>query len=944
MKNEPEKKLQQHIYEYLANNHNYKSYNSIKSKDLCSQDFHIIENDLRDFLQNTQSEKLNNLANRYTNPFDEILKALKSEINKGKKPLWLIMRNKLSIGGEKIELFIPKAWKNDADAKLQNDNADKNIFAFKEEYFYNPNRKERVDLVLWLNGLPIIIMELKHSPDSVESAVNDLCEKRDTQNKLFKMATLYFAMSDTEIKIATSVQDKQNFLPFNKGLINQADNQGEYAVEFLYSEVLNPLNILKYFESFLIFNEAEQKDGKIIKPSYTVFPRYHQLNTSLDVANDVITHFNSNKKLGKNYLINHSAGSGKTYTIAWLSSLLHSLYDNDNNKIFDNIIIMTDRLSLDKNIIDDLNKFTHIRGNITHSTNAKQLTEALAVNKHIIVSTMQKFSFVDIENDNLKNRKIALLIDEAHRSQGGENTQNIDELFLDFTENTDKNKNNMVIVAFTATATKQTNQLFGNPFAVYSEDQAIKEGYILDVVENIITYQTLYNIKYSTENTFKEYPAGILSQLTKIKAFENDDLITYKSEIIVKEFDENIKHRINGKAKAMVVATSRVAGLKYFNTISKILADKKANYKVLYAFSDFELDNKVITEKEINTLNGEKIEDLFKTDNYKIMIVANKFQTGFDEPLLSAMFLDKTVNGVNAIQTLSRLNRRANNKNTDDLLVIDFTNNTTKIKKSFYKHREGSPEIEEEFIPDDEIITNLKEQILAYNVFTIQEMQKANNSFNTPDFSNIVEQYKQLFGKKLSKEEQKEFIALLNKYHNKFSFLSNFKTFLQDEVDLDFFAKTTGKLLLNNKSTLINDIKNLDITKVGIREIKNTKVYTPKIGGKGNPEITPPKSTIDMLVDKINEEFSISEDEILVIKEICNTVANKDKIKVDLLQNIDNNQFCENYKRTDIKAEINNNYIQRDMFEILNNTMYIEEGGIIPLMSDTVVDLVRNSA
>jgi type I restriction enzyme R subunit len=938
----PELKLQKHIYEYLENIHKYKSYNDIKSADLCLQDFHIIEDDLLQFLQNTQSEKLANLAERYTNPFDEIVKKLKAEINKNKKPLWLIMRDKLSIGGEQIELFIPNAWKNDADSTRQNINAGKNIFGFKEEYFYNPNKTERIDLVLWLNGLPIIVIELKHSPASVDNAVKDLTFKRDDKNILFKMAFVYFAANDIEVKIATNIKDKQSFLPFNQGLENHSKNKGEYAIEFLYADILNPKNILKYLDGFLIFNEAIQKDGKIIKPSYSVFPRYHQLDASLKISNDILNYYNQNNILDKNYLINHSAGSGKTYTIAWLSYLLHSLYDNTNNKIFDNIIIMTDRLSLDKNITDDLEKFTHLKGNIKPAKNAKELSEHLQNNVSIIVSTLQKFSFVDVDNSILKTRKIAFLIDEAHRSQGGENSQKIDDLFLDNFDG-NKNKENIAIIAFTATATKQTTQLFGNPFSVYSEDQAIKEGYILDVIENIISYQTLYNFKYSGSEFVKDYPAGILAKLTKTKAFEDDDLITYKSELIIKEFEESVKDKINGKSKAMVVASSRVAGLKYYQTISKILQEKSVNYKVLYAFSDGEFGGETYTEKAVNNLGGAKIEDLFNTSDYRIMIVANKFQTGFDQPLLTAMFLDKSVNGVNAIQTLSRLNRRCDNKNQEDLLVVDFTNNTIEIKKSFYKHREGSPELEEEFTADEEVIQNLKNQIMDYGVFDESDIQKSNNA-NKEEFSNLIGEYRNKFRAKLKIDEQKEFVALLSKYSRKFVFLTNFKNFTDTEKDLNIFAQTMGKMLLVNESNLSEEITKLKISKVGIRKIETKKVDKPRKGGKGNDKIKPPKSSIDELINKINEEFSISDSEALIIKEICEKVANKDEVKNNLINSIDNLQFCNNYKRKNINPAIKNMYIKRDMLEILSNDIYTQDGGIIPLMSETVVNLIRLSA
>lgn len=938
-----EKQLQQHIWSYLESQHQYKNYNTTKSAELCQQDYHIVEKDLLAFLQATQQHKLNALQERYTHPFDEIIKHLKKTIDSGKKPLWLIMREGLEVGGEKVELYIPYAWKNDDDAKTQNKNAEKNIFAFKEEYLYNPSTDERVDLVLWLNGLPIIVLELKHSPVPIGFAVKDLVDKRDATNTLFKLPFAYFATTDTEVKVATSVAHKQGFLPFNSGLINQAKNKGEYAIEFLYADILSPRYVLNYLEGFLIFNPPQEKNGKIIKHSFSIFPRYHQLATALNVSQDIKNYFNTNNTLGKNYLINHSAGSGKTYTIAWLSYLLHKLYNKENNKLFDSIIIITDRLSLDKNIADDLEKFTHLKGNIKEAKNAKQLTQHLNENSAIITTTLQKFAFTDVESGALADKKIALLIDEAHRSQGGEYTQNLENIILSADELGIKNTTNLSIIAFTATATKQTIALFDKPFAVYSEDQAIREGYILDVIDNIISFQTLYNIKYKDSN-LKDYPTGILAKMIRDKAYADDELIIYKSQIILQEFEKSIKDKIGGKAKIMVVAPSRIAGLKYYKNISQSLKDSGANYKVLYAFSDFEHNGKTITENEINKLEGAKIEDIFKQDDYRIMIVANKFQTGFDEPLLTALFLDKVVNEVNAVQTLSRLNRRCDDKGNEDVVVYDFTGNTAEMKQAFLEHREGSPAIETEV--DESIITQLAEDILSYNVVSKGEIIQANTAYGSADFSNIVERYKAQFENKISDNElRKDFVSVLKKYTKHFLWLSNFVRFDEEKTHIFQFAKIFSQLLLSSNSTLTDDIKNIEISKTALKLLSPEKIKKPSKNptNTGGGNSTPSKSTLDEVIDKINNTFNINNNETLLIKKICTQVANKEEIRESIIENMDNYQFYNNYKRQTIKPDIRKIYSSENE-ELLKNEIYIKNGGIIDMMSNAVITLIKQSA
>jgi len=503
--------FQDHICQFLENEH---QFHALDKSELPPQDNHIIALHLTDFIKTTQAEAYDQLAENYHSDSDnEILKALEKRLSR-QIPLWRIMRDGLEVKGVKFELYKPKSRSDTSPEQLKNYQA--NHFSFKKEYYYNSQSKERIDLVIWLNGLPIIVLELKHEDEgqTVDDAIDESFLKRDLNNRLFQLPFLYVAASNLEVKVATNPSDYKNFRWFNAQLFNKAETQGEYPVEHLYRHALSKENIAKYLEYFLVQVPAKEdisSDGELIsKPAFTIFPRYHQLRASQNLSEDVRHKVNQTGELGLKYLINHSAGSGKTLTIAWMADLLDSLYDDDNNKVFDNIVILTDRRSLDKNVCDDLENFTHLSGKIKFAKKSRQLAEHLNKNRDIIVTTIHKFDYIQehLESvEGLKERKIAFLIDEAHRSQEGKMALTMRQFFTDdgeayeveedesqssdeiATELEKLDISNQVFVAFTATTTPKTVAYFGKPFDTYSEAEAIEEGYILDVAQNIISYE-----------------------------------------------------------------------------------------------------------------------------------------------------------------------------------------------------------------------------------------------------------------------------------------------------------------------------------------------------------------------------------------------------------------------------------------------------------------------
>jgi len=984
--------FQNHVAAFLEKEH---QYNVLEKNTAVDETHHIIKTEVLQFIKTTQSEKYAEIAENYkTDTDEEIIKALKEAVEK--KPLWLIMRSGILVKGTRLELYKPKP--RSATAVTQEEYYQKNKVTFKTEYRYNPKNEERIDLVIWLNGLPIIVTEFKHEDEgqNCEDAIYESFLKRDFDNLIYKLPFLYVAASNTEVKVATNPTDYKNFRWFNAQLTNKAETVGEYPVEHLYRHAFSKENLVKYLEYFLVFVPAKEKiteDGEVVKQnSFTIFPRYHQLRASQAVAKNVLQHVNKVATLNKKYLINHSAGSGKTLTIAWLEDLLDGLYDGENNKLFDNIIILTDRKSLDKNIKDDLELFAHLKSKIGFSQRSKNLAEYLKKDKPIIVSTIHKFSYLQdkLQDDAvLKNRKVAFLIDEAHRSQEGKLALQLRKTFTEEGEEsvveaeleptTDElaeelsklNTSNQVFVAFTATTTAKTLAFFGEPFDVYTEEEAIQEGYILDVAQNIISYKTLYNLKSNVALPDKDYPVGLISKMLKNIAYNDSNIIEYKSEVIVDLFLEKVVPTINGRGKAMVVTSSRVAGLKYFETIKTILEEKDSAYKVLYAFSDFDepSTNKRIEESAVNELtsthSGKNIEDVFEQDEYRIMVVANKFQTGFDQPLLSAMFLDKAVNGVNAIQTVSRLNRKHKDKEQADILVVDFTNNSKEIFEAFNKHRKGTPFKATE--PKKENIEKLYRQITDLATFTIDEVKnyvelfveaeyQAKVGISTADalLSETNQKYRELFKERVPKAEvQKEYLSLLGRYIKIYYFIAQFYELEAQIHEFVVFAETMS-ITLNRRgktSELTQLLKNVELKKGAVKyEGLKTNLHVLKEDRKtglanGSKRSSPPRTTIAQAIVQIEEQFSISKEDALVIKEICEEVSKNYDVKIKIEANKDNEPYLKNNANVKVKGEVKESYIKRELWEKLEDKLYNQRGGIFSLMSKAIIEgILKNIA
>ena len=688
------------------------------------------------------------------------------------------------------------------------------------------------------------------------------------------------------------------------------------------------------------------------------------------ITNDITAHFVDTGNVGKKYLADHSAGSGKTLSICWLADRLHSLFKpTTNEKLVDITFIITDRKSLDTNIRDDIANFTHLKDVVGIARKADDLPRFLKDRTPIIVTTQQKFAHVlgELQNNPaLKDLRVAFLIDEAHRSQEGQmgaairlpfrkpDEPDADTPEMDPEEHIAKvirqHDGNQLFVAFTATPAPATVSLFGAPFDSYSEAEAIAEGYIVDVAASIISYKTLYNLHCHfvppPEEEEKVYPKGVVSKALMNVALQDDGLIQYKAEVMLRIFEERVMPLIEGRAKAMIVTSSRVAGLRYFNIIKEKLKERGAKYKVLYAFSDFTHPetNAEIHEHSVNELkDGELIEERFEGEDYRLMVVANKFQTGFDQPLLASMFLDKPVVDRNAVQTVSRLNRCHEGKK--DVVVVDFTNNAAAILKAFQKYRKGTPFAPEE--PDQDLCPKLYSEILAAGVFTqkdVADFMRLAATGTDAQVQFFVNALRTRFQAKIvDTEERKAFVYLLVRYVKSFHFLTCFFTYAAELKEFATFAEYVGPQLIKQGSVsdLMKQIRQTEVIKAAV-EYKGVTTSAGPVKlklGKGKKGTGPPpkKVSVQDMIAAIRAKFDISDEEALYIKQVTEEKSADPVIQTTVCAHREDRVYLEGSYRGQVNGEIQMAYDVRGRYEELADPKYTDTGGIFDIMAVTVI-------
>lgn len=968
-KKPPELTFQQHIADYLIREH---KYSVLEQSEVTDTEHCLAEDHLWAFLKATQTETLKKLADDYgTDAREEVFKALRKELDH--TPLWTLLRHGLKVRGLEFRLFYPKPRSADSAGA---EKYPQNRITFRPHFYFGETNKE-IDFVFYLNGLPIVALELKHEANqNVHDAIAQFAA-RNHAHRIFSHPFLYLAADTTDVMAATDPRRVENFRWHNTGLTNAATNPQEYPVEFLYREVLAKDHLLEALSFFLVRVPArDAEDDKPARPAFTLFPRYHQSRLVRRVAEDITAHFAAQGDIGKKYLADHSAGSGKTLSICWLADRLHSLFKpGTSEKLVDITFILTDRKSLDTNIRDEIENFTHLKEVVGLANKADDLPRFLKGRMPIIVTTQQKFAWVLEElktNPELKSLRVAFLIDEAHRSQEGQMGAAIRLPFRREGEPDDEAPEpdledqiakvirehdlNQLFVAFTATPAPATVSLFGQPFDTYTEAEAIAEGYIVDVAASIISYKTLYNLhchfvpKPGEEE--KVYPKGVVAKALMNVAFQDDGLIQYKAEVMLRIFEAEVLPLIGGRAKAMIVTSSRVAGLRYFNIIREKLKERGAGYKVLYAFSDFTHPetNEEIHEHAVNGLNdGELIEKRFEGDDYRLMVVASKFQTGFDQPLLAGMFLDKPVVDRNAVQTVSRLNRCHEGKK--QVVVVDFTNNAAAILKAFQKYRKGTPFAPEE--PDKELCPRLYKEILAAGVFTPKDvtdfikLAKEGTDAQVQFFINALRT--RIQARLATGEERKACIYQLARYAKAFHFLSSFFTFAPELKEFAVFAEYVGPQLIKQGSVsdLMKQIRQTEVIKAAV-EYQGVTTSTGPVKlkvGKGQKGGPPPKKvSVQDLIEEIRAKFEISDEEALYIKQVTEEKVADPVIRGTVTAHKEDRVFLEGTYRGQVNGEIQTAYDQRGLYEELGDPKYTDTGGIFDIMAITVIQTHLGSA
>ncbi|MEJ7762810.1 MAG: type I restriction endonuclease subunit R, partial [Thermomicrobiales bacterium] len=631
------------------------------------------------------------------------LARVKGEI--GKRGIVDVLRRGIKHGPAAIHLFYGTPTPGNPEAAVR---YDANVLSVTRQVHYSKDETAlSLDLVLFLNGLPVATFELKNTltKQTVDDAVRQYQQDRDPKETLFQFGRclVHFAVDEQEVRFCTHLQGERSwFLPFNKGWNDGAGNPPNPAglkTDYLWREVLTRASLAGIIEHYAAITEERDRDGKLTRRQ--LFPRYHQLDVVRKLLADAAKH-----GAGKRYLVQHSAGSGKSNSIAWLAHQLIEL-KRDGEQVFDSVVVVTDRKVLDRQITDTIRQFTQVAAIVGHAEGSGDLRRFLQSGKKIVITTVQKFPYVldEIGNDH-RGSRFAIIIDEAHSSQGGRASAGMNAVLSDQPggddEDTDEDRINRIIegrkmaanasyFAFTATPKSKTLELFGQrdgdgrfeAFHTYSMRQAIEEGFILDVLRNFTPVGSYYRLSKTIEDD-PEFDTRKAKQKFRRYVEGHDAAIRQKAEIMVDHFHQQVwlKRKIGGQARAMVVTAGIDRAIQYFDAITAYLKETKSPHRAVVAFSgEHDRDGEMVTESSLNGFPSNAIPERFVEEPYRFLVVADKFQTGYDEPLLHTMYVDKPLSGVKAVQTLSRLNRAHPAKH--DTFVLDFANDAEGIVASF---------------------------------------------------------------------------------------------------------------------------------------------------------------------------------------------------------------------------------------------------------------------
>ena len=825
----------------------------------------------------------------------------------------------------KMAFFKPESGLNPDTLALYEQNRLKVV----RQVCYSRKNRHSVDLVLSLNGLPVATLELKNrfTGQSAANAKKQYATTRDNKELLFafkKRALVHFAVDDEAVFMATRINgSKTDWLPFNKGHHCGAGNPPNlegYRSDYLWRDIFTKDSWLEIIGHFIHLQVEEfEFAGRTGKKEKLIFPRFHQLD-----AVRKITHHAQEHGVGHNYLVQHSAGSGKSNSIAWLSYRLSGLHNSDDRRIFDSVIVVTDRRVLDSQLQNTIYQFEHKSGVVQRiDRDSQQLADAIGGGANIIITTLQKFPFIVEKVGDLPNRNYAVIIDEAHSSQGGEagkkmkqvlgnagapdksddGSSEVQEPFPKYGEGDDDEvidsqdmvsefieqsaaargqQSNLSFFAFTATPKYKTLAVFGyqdaqgkpQPYHLYSMRQAIEEGFILDVLQNYTTYQLFFNLCKAIEDDPEINKKKAVQAITRFVSLHPHNL-AQKTEIIVEHFRQVVASKIGGRAKAMLVTGSRLHAKRYFEELNHYI--KKQGYethiKILVAFSGKVTDDNFpegVSEPQLTGFGEKELPRKFAEDEYKILIVADKYQTGFDQPLLHTMYVDKALSGVKAVQTLSRLNRTAPGK--EDTFILDFVNDRQTILDSFQPYYETTTVTDE---PKPNHLYDLKTKLDEQQIYLDSEVDALARVYFNPTTRMNDRAQAQLYRhidpavdryKNIEAEEEKEaFKKSLRTWTNLYAFMAQIMPFREVEFE-KFYAY--AKLLLTKlpKRDLAESMKLTDEVALEYYRLQKIKDGSIDLIAGENGELDglteagikrdkEDKATLSEIIDVLNDRF-----------------------------------------------------------------------------------------
>lgn len=741
-----EKQLETILVNYLRDVQGYEQGVS----DDYSKDYALDTARVKRFLLSTQKQKVEN-AGCFASEISErkfFMELAKQLANRGVTD---VLRKGFRFISELFDMYYPLPSELNPTAQ---ELYKKNIFCVTRQLFYSKENQNSIDVMISLNGLPLMTLEMKnhYTGQTVENAVKQYQTDRDPKDQLLapKRCAVHMAVDDDDIKMCTWLSGKPSwFLPFNKGVNGGAGNPvnpNGVKTAYLWEEILAKESLSDIIENYAqVVKKKDEKTG--IEKQSVIWPRYHQL----DCVRMLLAETKA-KGVGQRFLIQHSAGSGKSNSITWLAYQLVGLLDG-TQALLDSVIVVTDRVNLDTQIRNNIVAFKRLQNLVAWADSAESLRNHLESGKKIIITIVHKFPYIlEAIGGELKHKRFGIIIDEAHSSQNGslsakmnialsgnvgDDDMDLEDRLAAIIEGR-KMVKNANYYAFTATPKNKTLQMFGTPFLQpdgeighkpfheYTMKQAIEEGFIMDVLEHYTTYTSLYKIVKAVENDpmFDKKEA-----MKKLRAFveSRPETIQQKANIIVEHFHTQVidKGKVGGQARAMVVTSSILRAIEFYYEISRLLKERKSPYKAIVAFSGSKnYGGKDVTEADINGFPSKDIEENMEHDPYRILVVADKFQTGYDQPLLHTMYVDKVLTDVKAVQTLSRLNRCHPKKR--DTFVLDFANEADDIQKSFQRFYKTTILSKE---TDPNKLNELLMQIEEANIYTEEEVRELNEKY-----------------------------------------------------------------------------------------------------------------------------------------------------------------------------------------------------------------------